>query len=53
MAEPCARKSEEYNFFRDEELSHEDKQENIHYIVRKIQIFEMKSRFSTFKYPEK
>jgi hypothetical protein len=52
MAEPCARKSEEYNF-RDEELSHEDKQENIHSIVREIQIFGMKSRFSAFKYPEK
>jgi hypothetical protein len=49
MAEPCARKPEEYNFFKDEELSHEDKQENIYSIVREIQIFGMKSRFSAFK----
>jgi hypothetical protein len=43
----------EYNFFKDCELSYKDKQRNIRYIVRKIQIFGMKSRCSAFNYPEK
>lgn len=46
------KRAAKYFFFKDGELFYEDKQYIIRSIVRKIQIFRMKSRCLTFKLPE-